>query len=70
MAQELLDTGIVEAHQTVDDVLNECFARFHHAKDTVLANKPEAYSTSSTAPGRDNAMVCPSPPVHVAPGHH
>ncbi|KAL2264369.1 hypothetical protein VTK26DRAFT_5795 [Humicola hyalothermophila] len=57
--RELLDTGIVKAHQTVDDVLTECFAQFHHAKATVLANKPEAYTNSSTASGKGGIAARP-----------
>ena len=68
LTQEVLDTGIVEAHQTVDDILIECYARFHHAKATVLANKPEAYTTPSE-PGRDKTFICPEPAVHVSSGH-
>ncbi|AEO70836.1 uncharacterized protein THITE_16271, partial [Thermothielavioides terrestris NRRL 8126] len=42
--KEILDTGIVEADQSVEDVLNECYTRLQYAKATVLANKPEVYS--------------------------
>lgn len=60
-----MDTGIVEAHQTVDDILTECYARFQHAKTTVLANKPEAYIGSSPS-GQDKTIICPEPVVHVS----
>ncbi|KAK4130187.1 hypothetical protein BT67DRAFT_341837, partial [Trichocladium antarcticum] len=44
--KKVLDTGIVEAHQTVDGIIHECYARFQNAKATVLANKPENYNPS------------------------
>ncbi|KAK4157325.1 hypothetical protein C8A00DRAFT_40290 [Chaetomidium leptoderma] len=65
--KEVLDTGIVEAQQQVEDVLNECYMRFQTARATVLSNKPEVY-TSSPAGGKNNFMACPQPSLHVNPG--
>ncbi|KAK3897015.1 hypothetical protein C8A05DRAFT_39435 [Staphylotrichum tortipilum] len=62
--KEVLDTGIVEAHQTVEDVLDECYSRFHTARATVLSNKPEVYTSSPTT-GKNNAMICPDPSAHA-----
>jgi hypothetical protein len=66
MPQEVLDTGIVEAQQKAEDILNECYARFQTARATVLSNKPEVYNSAPTA-GNISAMVCPEPSVHVHP---
>lgn len=65
--QALLDTGIVGADQTVDDVLTECYDMFQHAKYVVMANKPERYNRASNA-GRDKA-VYPEPAIH-SPHRH
>ncbi|KAK3997369.1 hypothetical protein QBC44DRAFT_280299 [Cladorrhinum sp. PSN332] len=67
--KELLDTGIVEANQTVDNILIECFEKFQRAKDTVLANMPESYATGKATvgpftPGEKQQMICPDPAVH------
>ncbi|KAK4226779.1 hypothetical protein QBC38DRAFT_455914 [Podospora fimiseda] len=69
--KELLDTGIVEANQTVDNILIECFDRFQRAKDTVLANMPEAYASGKATVsgpfnpgGEKQQMICPDPSVH------
>jgi hypothetical protein len=62
--QELLDTGIVEVGQTVEDVLNDCYVRFQNAKTTVLSNKPEVYSGPANA-GQDKTSICPEPTVHI-----
>ncbi|KAK4647134.1 uncharacterized protein QC761_122810 [Podospora bellae-mahoneyi] len=63
--KELLDTGIVEQHQTVDDILSDCFARYQKAKSIVLANMPESYTTQA-APwiGEKAPMICPDPSAH------
>ena len=63
--QELLDTGIVEAGQGVDDVLNSCFSRFHTAKATVWANMPDAYTSSSAASRDKPQIICPDPTIHL-----
>ncbi|GAB1316663.1 SMODS and SLOG-associating 2TM effector domain-containing protein [Madurella fahalii] len=47
--KELIDTAVVEAHQTTQDVLNECYTRFQNAQATVWANKPEAYWSPTKA---------------------
>jgi hypothetical protein len=39
----------VETGQTVDDVLCDCFGRFQAAKNTVLANMPDAYTVPPPA---------------------
>ncbi|KAH8900038.1 hypothetical protein GQ53DRAFT_741014 [Thozetella sp. PMI_491] len=44
--KEILDTGIVESGQTVDQVLAECFERFQEAKTTVLHNMPDYYAAT------------------------
>ncbi|KAK4125974.1 hypothetical protein N657DRAFT_568673 [Parathielavia appendiculata] len=62
--REVLDTGVVEAQQKVEDVLNECFTRFQKARATVLCNKPEVYNSSAT-PGNNNVMVFPHPSILV-----
>ncbi|KAM7199906.1 hypothetical protein V8F20_005555 [Naviculisporaceae sp. PSN 640] len=67
--KEILDTGVVETGQTVDDVLSDCFARFQTAKNTVLINMPDSY-TMSPHPTREKSMVlCPDPPIHFMMGH-
>ncbi|KAK4163176.1 hypothetical protein QBC43DRAFT_264653 [Cladorrhinum sp. PSN259] len=67
--KELLNTGIVEASQTVDNILIECFEKFQRAKDTVLANMPESYAPGKASvgpftPGEKQQMICPDPVVH------
>ncbi|KAK0637189.1 hypothetical protein B0T17DRAFT_567669 [Bombardia bombarda] len=62
--KELLDTGIVESGQTVDDILSDCFARFQTAKATVLANMPDSYTTSASNAPEKPPIICPDPPVH------
>ena len=62
--QEVLDTGVVEAQQQVEDVLNESFARFQAARATILSNKPEVYN-SLVVPGKVTAVTCPQPSVHA-----
>ncbi|KAK3294003.1 uncharacterized protein B0H64DRAFT_433263 [Chaetomium fimeti] len=52
--REVLDTGIVEAEQRVEDILNECFTRFANARATVISNKPEVYSGSPPPAGKPN----------------
>ncbi|KAJ4294833.1 hypothetical protein N0V88_005067 [Collariella sp. IMI 366227] len=42
---ELLDTGVVETQKSVEDILADCYDRFHAARTTVLANKPDVYTT-------------------------
>ncbi|KAK4143377.1 uncharacterized protein C8A04DRAFT_37569 [Dichotomopilus funicola] len=42
--RELLDTGVVEAHMKVEDVLGECYTRFAAARATVISNKPDVYA--------------------------
>ncbi|KAK3324675.1 hypothetical protein B0T19DRAFT_236045 [Cercophora scortea] len=66
--KELLDTGIVEANQTVDDVLSDSFARFQNAKATVLANMPESYTASSVK--EKQQLICPDPPAHFYASVH
>lgn len=65
--QELLDTGIVDANQTDDDIVDDCFARFQRAKSTVLANKSETYTPAPSA-GGVNPVLAPAPAVHVPSG--
>ncbi|KAK3353443.1 hypothetical protein B0T25DRAFT_590977 [Lasiosphaeria hispida] len=69
--KELLDTGIVESGQTVDDILSDCFSRFQSAKATVLANMPDSYTIhpSHTPSKGSNQVLCPDPAVHFMPGH-
>jgi hypothetical protein len=62
--QTVLDTGIVEAQQMVEDVLNECYTRFANARATVLSNKPEVYS-SLPAAGKSNVVARPEPSAHA-----
>ncbi|KAK1752161.1 hypothetical protein QBC47DRAFT_389907 [Echria macrotheca] len=57
--KELLDTGIVETGQNVDDVLCDCFGRFQAAKNTVLANMPDAYTIP---PSAKQKLAYPDPP--------
>ncbi|KAH6855755.1 hypothetical protein B0I37DRAFT_442542 [Chaetomium sp. MPI-CAGE-AT-0009] len=59
--REVLDTGIVEAQQKVEDILTECFTRFANARATVISNKPEVYSSSSPPAGKPNATPPPGP---------
>ncbi|KAK4192438.1 hypothetical protein QBC35DRAFT_223115 [Podospora australis] len=68
--KEILNTGIVDASFTVDDILSDCFGRFQQAKSTVLANMPDAYTTaplSSPKVGEKSLMICPDPAIHFAP---
>ncbi|KAJ6444585.1 C6 transcription factor [Purpureocillium lavendulum] len=72
--KELLDSGIVPANMTTDQVLAECFDRFREAKATVAANLPVNYnSRSNQQPGGDQASPAPAPlppvssPVAPAP---
>ncbi|KAK1778555.1 hypothetical protein QBC45DRAFT_467273 [Copromyces sp. CBS 386.78] len=67
--KELLDTGIVEVGQGVDDVLNNCFSRFHTAKATVWANMPDAYTSSSAASRDKPQIICPDPTIHLMVNH-
>ncbi|KAK3374486.1 hypothetical protein B0T24DRAFT_297288 [Lasiosphaeria ovina] len=67
--KELLDTGIVEANQTVDDVLSECFAKYQAAKATVLANMPESYTIPSSSTREKQVYICPDPSVHTMSVH-
>ncbi|KAK3936282.1 hypothetical protein QBC46DRAFT_32926 [Diplogelasinospora grovesii] len=68
--KELLDSGIVQHGQTVDDVLSDCFQRYQNAKSTVLANMPENY-TVSQAPNKERPLiVCPGPQVHGYEGYN
>ncbi|KAK3307491.1 uncharacterized protein B0T15DRAFT_530381 [Chaetomium strumarium] len=63
--KEVLDTGIVDAGQTVEDVLNDCYARFQYAKSVVLSNKPEVYASSAgNANGNGKTIICPEPAAH------
>jgi hypothetical protein len=45
--KEILDTGLVPANQTLDQVLADCFDKFSEAKQTVAANVPSTYTPSS-----------------------
>ncbi|KAK3339470.1 hypothetical protein B0H65DRAFT_542187 [Neurospora tetraspora] len=67
--KELLDTGIVEVGQGVDDVLKNCFSRFHTAKATVWANMPDAYTSSSAASRDKPQLICPDPTIHLLVKH-
>ncbi|CCC06989.1 unnamed protein product [Sordaria macrospora k-hell] len=67
--KELLDTGIVEVGQGVDDVLNNCFSRFHTAKATVWANMPDSYTSSSAASRDKPQIICPDPTIHLMVNH-
>ncbi|KPM35078.1 hypothetical protein AK830_g11497 [Neonectria ditissima] len=42
--REILDTAMVPADHSIDQALAECFALYHRAKATVLANKPVTYT--------------------------
>jgi hypothetical protein len=65
MMQEILDTGIVDASQTVEDVLNDCYVRYQYAKSVVLSNKPEVYTSSAgNANGNGKTIICPEPTAH------
>ncbi|KAK7418549.1 hypothetical protein QQX98_003894 [Neonectria punicea] len=44
--REILDTAMVPADHSIDQALAECFDLYHHAKATVLANKPVTYTKS------------------------
>ncbi|KAL2127549.1 hypothetical protein VTI74DRAFT_10567 [Chaetomium olivicolor] len=59
---ELLDTGVVEAHKTVEDILAECYDRFQYARATVLANKPDVYTTPQ-GNGADKTLTVPPRPA-------
>ncbi|KAK0715039.1 hypothetical protein B0H67DRAFT_232476 [Lasiosphaeris hirsuta] len=69
--KELLDTGIVESGQTVDDILSDCFSRYQTAKSTVLANMPDSYTIhpGPTQSKGSNQMLCPEPAAHFTSGH-
>jgi hypothetical protein len=41
--QEILDTGVIEWDQTVDETLLDCFDKFQCAKASVNANMPSTY---------------------------
>ncbi|KAL2266950.1 hypothetical protein VTJ83DRAFT_4227 [Remersonia thermophila] len=64
----VLDTGIVEAQQTVEDVLNECYSRFASARSTILSNKPDVYATPIPNKATANAMQRPQPVMHIRMG--
>ncbi|KAK3390235.1 hypothetical protein B0H63DRAFT_109444 [Podospora didyma] len=66
--KELLDTGIVEATQGVDDVLSDCFAKYQTAKATVLANMPDHYTIPQTS-AKEKPIICPDPPAHFISTH-
>ncbi|KAH6632675.1 hypothetical protein F5144DRAFT_259226 [Chaetomium tenue] len=61
--REVLDTGIVEAQQKVEDILNECFTRFANARATVISNKPEVYASPPPPAGKANASLPSDPPT-------
>ncbi|KAK3400383.1 hypothetical protein B0T20DRAFT_468626 [Sordaria brevicollis] len=67
--KELLDTCIVEVGQGVDDVLNNCFSRYHTAKATVWANMPDSYTSSSAANREKPQIICPDPTIHLVVNH-
>ncbi|KAL1838235.1 hypothetical protein VTJ49DRAFT_2869 [Mycothermus thermophilus] len=66
--RSVLDTGIVEAQQTVEDVLNECYARFANARSTVLSNKPDVYAMPLPNNGKVTVMHCSEPAMHIHMG--
>ena len=41
--KEVLDSGLIEADKTVDELLAECFSKYQDAKATVQANVPATY---------------------------
>lgn len=59
----LLDTGIVPAEQTVNQVLANCFDLYQNAKATVSANLPVNYNSGQAVwAARQSSMVVPSRP--------
>ncbi|KYK59363.1 C6 transcription factor [Drechmeria coniospora] len=60
--KELLDSGIVPADMTMDQVLAEFFDRFREAKATVVANMPLHYSSRQGKQPGDSAVVVVSAP--------
>jgi hypothetical protein len=64
--REVLATGIVRADQSVQEAIAKCYDRFEHARRTVEANMPSAYSPSSsgTPPSRRGSQQHqPLPPM-------
>jgi hypothetical protein len=43
--RKILDTCIVPADKTIDQVVAECFELYHNAKATVVANMPFTYNS-------------------------
>lgn len=58
--KELLETRIVPINQTLDQILADCYERYHTAKATVAANMPVTYNASPTlqAGRRSVLMAC------------
>jgi hypothetical protein len=52
--REIIETGLVEADSSADDVVVSCFQRFQDAKMTIRKNKPASYvpTASKAAAGR------------------
>lgn len=65
--KELLDSAIVPANMTTDQVLAECFDRFREAKAVVAANLPVNYNSRSTKSDGDQTSSTPPPPAPPAP---
>ena len=64
--REILDTGIVAADQTIDQVLAGCFNLFQDAKATVQANMPANYnSRKALHDDRQSAMMLSAGPQPV-----
>ncbi|KAF5629888.1 c6 transcription factor [Fusarium tjaetaba] len=65
--REVLATGIVRADQSVQEAIAKCYDRLEHARRTVEANMPSAYSPSSSAtpPSRRGSQPqhLPIPPM-------
>lgn len=66
--QEILDSGVVEQHQTVDEILSDCFDKFQVAKASVNANMPSSYTPQeSQRKGRPGFTASQGP--DAAPAH-
>jgi hypothetical protein len=65
-----LDSGVVELHQTVDEILSDCFDKFHCAKASVNANMPSSYtpqeSQRKSKPGFAASQGPNAVPAHPA----
>jgi hypothetical protein len=65
--RELLDTGLVPADKTIDQVLAECFDIFQEAKATVQANMPVTYNPGQGLKGARQSCVIPQRSPSVQP---